>query len=212
VVNLSGVGSAVNLSARSISYSGTQLLGVRSTARLLTVTNTGATPLTVSQIMAIGDFSQTNTCGSSLGPGANCSVSVSFVPTASGLREGGLYLLTSDPASPQMIYLGGTGTAVSLSSSKLVFPKQKVGTSSSPQAVTLTLTNTASTALVIGTITSSGDFSQTNNCGSSLAPGGNCSINVTFTPTATGTRTGTLAITNSDFTSPQSVQLTGTGF
>ncbi|PYV35157.1 MAG: hypothetical protein DMG22_03325, partial [Acidobacteria bacterium] len=51
----------------------------------------------------------------------------------------------------------------------------------------------------------------TNNCGASVAVGANCTINVTFTPAATGTRSGTLTVTDNATNSPQTASLTGTG-
>jgi len=56
-----------------------------------------------------------------------------------------------------------------------------------------------------------GDFAQTNGCGTSLAAGTKCTISVTFTPTQTGTRTGTLTATDSANNSPQTASLTGKG-
>src|SRR3989454_4452372 len=109
----------------------------------------------------------------------------------------------------------GTGGSplASFSPTSLAFPSQTVGTASGAQAVTLS--NSGSAALSITSIavtgTNSGDFGQTNNCGSSLAAGSSCAINVTFTPTATGTRSGTLTVTDNASNSPQTVSLTGTG-
>src|SRR5439155_694570 len=57
----------------------------------------------------------------------------------------------------------------------------------------------------------SGDFSQTNNCGSTVAQGANCAINVTFTPTATGARSGSITIADNASGSPQIANLTGAG-
>jgi phospholipase C len=92
-----------------------------------------------------------------------------------------------------------------LSNSVVKFPAQLVGTPSSARPVTLN--NTGETSLTISSITTSGDFTQTNNCGSSASA---CTINITFTPTSTGTRTGTLTLTDSDPSSPQTVHLSGT--
>jgi phospholipase C len=211
VVALNAIGSAVNLSGRSVNYAGNGVIGVESAPKLVTVTNTAATALTISQITAVADFAQTNDCGSSLAAGAKCTVSVTFTPTTSGPREGGLYLMTSDPASPQMIYLVGTGTGVTYSPASVKFATQAVGTSSAAKPVTMTLSSNATSPLAIGTFTTTGDFSQTNTCTSALSPGTNCTINVLFTPTTTGTLTGTIVITNGDFTSPQTIKLTGTG-
>src|SRR5439155_19846098 len=86
---------------------------------------------------------------------------------------------------------------------------QTLGTTSATQ--TVTLTNTGGAALRISSITATRDFTQTNNCGSAVASGAHCAINVTFTPAAAGTRTGTLSITDNATGSPQSVSLTGVG-
>jgi phospholipase C len=211
VVALNGVGSAVGLSPFKITFPRNQLLGTTSPVSTLTLTNVGANPLSVSQILAVGDFGQTNTCGPSVASKASCVVSVAFTPKATGQRLGAIYFLTSDPASPQMISLAGPGTSVSFSPGGLIFPSQKVGTSSPAKTVTMKVTNNSTVALALGTITASGDFTETNSCGTSLAPGASCSVRVTFTPTATGSRTGALTITDSDFSSPQSVILKGTG-
>src|SRR5207249_12185894 len=56
-----------------------------------------------------------------------------------------------------------------------------------------------------------GDLAQPTNCGSSLAAGAYCTINVTFTPSAGGTRTATLTGTDSASGSPQTASLSGTG-
>lgn len=85
-----------------------------------------------------------------------------------------------------------------------------IGITSAPQ--TVTLSNTAGAGLAISGIAASADFSQTNNCpvGGNLAPESSCTIKVTFTPTAQGTVSGTLSITDDGPGSPQSVTLTGT--
>src|SRR5262249_40505030 len=76
----------------------------------------------------------------------------------------------------------------------LSFGSRPVGTTSAAQGVTLSNFGTA--ALAIGAIAAIGDFAQTNNCGTSLAVGASCTINVTFTPTVSGARAGTLSITD----------------
>lgn len=75
----------------------------------------------------------------------------------------------------------------------------------------MTLSNTGTAALAISSFTVTGDFALTNNCGTSLASGNSCSVNVTFTPTARGTRSGTVTLnSNAPGTAP-SIALTGTG-
>jgi hypothetical protein len=84
-----------------------------------------------------------------------------------------------------------------------------VGTTSA--AKTVTLTNTGNATLDITSISASGDFAQTNDCGSSVAAGAGCLIQVTFTPTRQGGRTGAITLTDNAANSPQLVSLSGTG-
>jgi hypothetical protein len=98
---------------------------------------------------------------------------------------------------------------VTLSSSSLTFGAQNVQSTSAAQAVTLT--NNGKAALAISGITATGDFAQTNTCGTSVAAGGSCSIAVTFTPAAAGQRTGSVSIADSAAGSPHTISLVGTG-
>ena len=106
--------------------------------------------------------------------------------------------------------VGGTSTAtLSVTPASLTFASQTVNTTSGAQTVTVKNTGTA-TATVSG-ISASGDFAQTNNCGSQVAAGASCTASVTFTPTASGTRTGVLSVQSNAPNSPTTVALTGTG-
>jgi hypothetical protein len=167
----------------------------------VTVTNSGARNSRCCTIATRGDFTQTNGCGSKLAPGKNCNVDVQFVPAASGTRFGNLTVRSDDPASPQIVVLTGTGTAVQVSPTSLVFDPERVGKTSPPQDVQVT--NMNSVSLPIASITASGDFAQTNDCPNPLPANANCKISVTFTPTQTGTRTGSVSIVDTDSTSPQ---------
>ena len=90
------------------------------------------------------------------------------------------------------------------------FPSRALNTTSNPQNEALTNTS-PNTSLTISNITVTGDFAETSNCPGTLMPNANCYISVTFTPTAEGTRTGTLTITDNAPGSPQTVPLSGTG-
>ena len=96
----------------------------------------------------------------------------------------------------------------SLSPTSLSFASQTVGTTSTAQ--TVTLANAGTTAISISSVAVSGNFSQSNNCGTSLAADARCTISVTFKPTASGTSTGSLSVTDSARSSAQTVSLTGT--
>jgi parallel beta-helix repeat protein len=100
-------------------------------------------------------------------------------------------------------------TQLTLSLMSLVFPNQLVGTASNGQVVTVT--NTGSTGVKVCKVTATGDFLETNTCGSSVAMGQNCSIAVTFTPTGTGTRPGLITINDSAVGTPHTVTLSGNG-
>jgi hypothetical protein len=76
---------------------------------------------------------------------------------------------------------------------------------------TVTLTNGGDASLSISKVTVNGDFAETSDCGATLGPGTSCVAHVTFTPTATGSRTGTLSFFDSSGQSPHAVPLSGTG-
>jgi minor extracellular serine protease Vpr len=106
----------------------------------------------------------------------------------------------------------GFNTNPALSATSLTFPSTKVGTTSAPQTVTLTNTGAATDALGITSIAASGDFRvSSNTCGKSLAAGASCTIGVTFSPKATGSRTGALTIKDFNPNSPHTVALSGIG-
>jgi len=208
-----GSGPAVTLSPTSLTFP-TQLVGTASTPQNVTLTNTGAAVLTITSIATTGDFSQTNNCGTSVAVNASCTISVTFTPTTINTRTGTVVVTDNAPASPQTVALTGIGTYVSWTPASLSFGTVTVGQSSAPQ--TITFTNNATTALTIKSVTVTGadnkDYSQTDNCGTSLPRESSCSIIVTFTPTATGLRTANITV--SDFlggNQSQNIPLSGTG-
>ena len=196
---------------------GQPLVGSESAAKKITVTNNKASALTVRKIHLEGvnaaDFAQVNTCPSSLAAGASCYAWVSFKPSAKGPRKGFLVINDADPASPQAVALSGTGTIVSLSPKTLAFGTQALGTTSA--ARTTILTNTGSAVLNVSGIgitgTSAGDFVLSSDCGTSVSGGASCRIDVTFKPTATGSRNATVSISDDGGGSPHKVSLAGIG-
>jgi beta-propeller repeat-containing protein/centrosomal CEP192-like protein/ASPM-SPD-2-Hydin domain-containing protein len=205
--------TAITAAPASLTF-GTQTLNTSSAAQVVTVANASASAVTVSSVVVASDFVQTNNCSTIAPNGGTCSISVTFTPTATGIRTGTLTVSDSATGSPQTVSLTGTGTATSapmatFAPTSLTFAAQQVGTSGTAQAVSLT--NSGTVALTISSIVVSGDYSQTNNCPSSLAAGSACAINVTFTPTASGVRAGTLTISDNATGSPQTVSITGSG-
>ncbi len=116
--------------------------------------------------------------------------------------------VTSNTAT---LTVNATVPTVNFSPTSLTFGDQTVGTSSSAEFVTFT--NTGAGTLTIGTASITVDFSSTGQgtCSSSLAAGASCTMGVKFTPTATGTRTGTLTVYDNASSAPQVVALAGTG-
>ncbi|PYU88930.1 MAG: hypothetical protein DMG25_19485 [Acidobacteria bacterium] len=206
----------VSLSPASLSF-GNQTVGTTSAARFSTLTNTGNAALTINTLQISGDFAfaGTGNCSGSVAAGASCSISVNFTPTTTGTRTGTVTITDNASNSPQTIPLTGSGvsssgsTTLSVSPASLSFGRVKVGHVSASK--TVTVTNTGSAIVSIGGVATSGQFAETNNCGSSLAVGAGCAINVTFHPTSSGTQTGTLTISDNASGSPQTVSLTGRG-
>jgi hypothetical protein len=210
--------AAASVSPRSVNF-GIQQLSTTSAAQTVTVSNSGTASLTITTIAIAGanssDFNQNNNCPISpntLAAGASCQLSVTFSPTASGPRKSAINI-SINSAGSQVIFLTGVGTAVQLSPTSLSFPSQNVGTSGTPQ--TVTLSNLGSSPMNIWQMalrgTNAADFSKSSTCGATLAAGNNCGITVTFTPSAAGTRSASLLISDDGGGSPQSVSLSGSG-
>jgi hypothetical protein len=201
---------SVMLSPASLSF-GNQAVGTSSAAQVVTVTNTGTASLRFSGIRISGgnskDFSQSNTCGATLGVNANCTISVEFDPTQTGSRTSAISIADNAAGSPQSVPLSGTGSApgATLSPASLSFSGVLVGKSSATQSVTLS--NPGTGTLNINAITASGDFSETNNCMATVAAGSSCTITVTFSPTAAWSRGGSIVITDNAYNDPNQVMV-----
>jgi hypothetical protein len=209
---------AASLSPTSLSF-GKQNVGTASAAIAVTLSNTGNASLSITNFMIWGlnatNFTQTNNCGRSVAAGASCTIRVTFKPTATGTRSGALSISDNAAGSHQKVSLAGTGTvpAASLSSTHVSFSSRSVGTTSGGQSVTLRNTGSGVVNITSFAITgtNAGDFAQTNTCGNSVAAGGSCTISVTFTPLASGSRTASLSIADNASGSPQTASLSGTG-
>jgi hypothetical protein len=194
-IALSGTGTSpgATVSPTSLTFSERQV-GTTSSAKSVTLTNSGNVALSISSTSASGDFDRTSQCGSSLAAGVSCTISVKFSPTAAGTRTGTLKINDNAGTGTQTVKLSGTGLApsVKLSPSSLTFEKQRKGTTSPAQSIKLS--NVGKATLHITSVSASGDFSQTSTCVGSVGVGDSCTISVTFHPTAEGTRSGTVSI------------------
>jgi hypothetical protein len=205
-VSLSGYGAHAGpnatVSPTSLMFA-TQLLNTTSSAQTVTLTNYGTDTLTITGSSIQGDFGQTRQCGDTLAPTASCTFGINFAPKTIGNLSGGLSITDNAPGGTQTVSLAGVSTEVKLNPSSLSFH-----TCTSEQEQTK-LTNVGSSALSISdiTLTGSSDFTETNNCGSSVEPGGSCVITVTFKGSGGGNLTGDVSISDNGGASPQQVGL-----
>jgi len=207
----------MTFSASSLNF-GVLQLGLTSAPQTVTVTNVSSHSVTFTSIAKSGDFSESNTCPmtpATFNPGQNCTITVTFTPTAVGTRTGAVTLTDNDPGSPtQTITLAGTGatSAMTLLPASLSFPGQTPGTSSSPMSITLYNDGMSAVNITNFTISpANGTFTQTNTCPATLNPNTSCVIHVVFRPPDSGNFNATLSVTDTDKSSPQTASLSGVG-
>lgn len=207
-------GGPVLLSSVSLNF-GTQQVGVKSAALVVTLTNNQTTSLNITGIAAGGVFQQSNTCQSAVAPGGTCTIDVYFTPTAPGTETGTLTITDGATGSPQTVALAGIGAStssgtISISPTTLAFGSQVLNTASAGQKITVT--NSGSVNLTVNSVAASGSYSETDNCaGATLTPGQTCTITAGFTPAVTGSVPGTITISDTAAGTPQIVTLTGSG-
>jgi len=195
-----------------------------SVSQPVTLSDLGNAALTITNIITSANFGQTNTCGSSVVVSGSCTINVTFTPTATCSLSGTLTVTDNSngvAGSTQTVTLGGTGTGVatgSLSAPSLSFTNQPISTTSTAQTETVTNTGTINLTITSATIggTNASDFAKSaDTCtGATVAPNGTCTVSVTFTPAATGARSGTLTFTDNNNNvagSTQIVALSGVG-
>jgi len=194
-------------------------------AQVVTVTNAGAPGTTVDSISLSGGNAAEfqvlggGTCaGASLAQDATCTIRVAFAPLTTGVKTTTLRVVSST-GTPLLVTLKGLGDpplapAVAVTPGVLAY-----GTVTAPGSSSLStfVRNTGTANLVVGAPVIGGgaaaDYSVTTNtcAGVPVAPGASCFMTVTFRPTATGARTGTLTIPHNATGGQTVVSLTGTG-
>ena len=151
-------GPATLLGPSTLSLGSNLVGGTNTPTQQAVLSNSGSATVSIGGITIsgaqIGDYKQTNTCGATLAPGANCTITVIFVPQAGGTRTATLQVTDSAPNSPQMISLSGMGqdfSVIASSPSQAVSPGQTAtyNVSVSPesgfnQTVTMTCTGAPS--------------------------------------------------------------------
>ena len=230
-ISLKGIGEiyqpAVQLSLNTLDFENQT---VKETSRVQTITlkNTGKAELSSIRLVTEGeqkrDFNVLNssTCEKTLAAGANCRIKVTFTPKVTGNSKATLSIISSAESSPDKITMKGRGVedkepnttpSVRLSPSPLDFGNHAVNVASDIQ--TITVTNQGAGLLRNLDITIEGlqdEFgTPSSTCRTTLAARDECTIDIVFTPKATGARSATLTITSSAASSPDTLTLTGIG-
>jgi hypothetical protein len=219
-VSLSATGVSpqpqISLSSSSVDF-GTVGTGSQGTASVV-VSNTGGADLIISVITVNGtDFAVSGvTTPKTISAGQSASMSLAFHPAAAGAVTGSITITSNDPVTPaSTISLAGTGSAtpigqLSATPSSLSFGGIAIGSNATQQ---ITLNNTGNGTTHISAVTISGTgFSVTGvTLPAAINASGNLALTIAFTPSATGSVTGTLLITSDANGSPLKIALSGSG-
>jgi len=203
---------SLTFSASSLNF-GLIQIGSSSAPQSVTVTNVGSHAVSFTSIASSGNYTQSNTCGTSLTAGTSCTITITFTPTAQGTRTGAVTLKDNCPGSAsQTIALTGTGETLALgfNPASLNSGSVLVGSSST---MSVTLTNDSVSSVNVSGISispSNSTYTQTNNCPSTLGVQQTCTITIVFTPPDVFTYNATVSVTNSGG-NPATLALTGTG-
>jgi sugar lactone lactonase YvrE len=190
-----------------------------------TLTNTGTAPLTntvtITGTNASSFVLSYNTCTSTLAVGTNCTLGITFEPTAAGPAAATLNVSSASSTSTitETSSLAGTGVSpgtLTVTPNPISFPATAVNTTASiPMTLSATGGSVSLNGTQVGTL-SGADASYfriyNGSCGySALGPGISCSPTVAFTPNAARTFNATLTITSTDPNSPAVIAITGIG-
>jgi hypothetical protein len=203
-----GVAPAFSVSPTSVDF-GPRLIGAAGAAETVSVTNAGSAPLEIDTVLVTGtnpaDFAiEGDECsGETLAPAGECSVAVTFAPTAAAARAANLVLAGNAPSA--VVPLQGTGTfpVFAASPTSLDFGAAQIGGTTAAQTVTLTSAGTG--PVTVGQVSvggaAPGSFAivaGSDECsGETLAPAATCTVEVAFAPTAAGSLEATLVFAGS---------------
>ena len=221
-LSLAGTGTAPTMGINPAALAfGKQGVGTPGTLPL-SILNSGTGDLNITSIAISGanasDFSYTSSqLPIKVAAGGSATISVTFQPPTTGDLAAVLSITDNATGSPQAVNLTGTGVqpGITLSATSLTFAGQLVGSTSSPQ--TLTITNSGTADLNISNVSLTGPnasafgFVPASQLPIKVSAGATTTVNVTFSPTATGGANATLSVTSNAPGSPNSVTLSGTG-
>lgn len=189
-----------------------QSVNTTSSSVPVTFTNIGTGPMTISSV-AIADtvnFSQTNNCPASLAASVSCTINLTFHPTSTGTKSTTVVVTGNTTPTTTSAAVTGTPTQSLVNSTvaSLVFTDTPIGSTTAPQTFTLSNMGTGAAQITINIV---GNYSQTNTCGGTIAPSGNCTVSVSFSPSTAGSNPGSLLVTVPDGGPSRTVLLSGNG-
>ena len=199
------------LSQNSLVFPSTSV-GNASPGQAVTLVNTGSVALHVQNLFSTADFTANSNCAT-VPAGGSCTINVTETPQTAGTHSASLEILSDSTTALEFLSVYGTGTAspLTLSPAALDFGSVAVGSTS---RLAVQVTNSGAAPVTLTGISASGDYSAGGSCpaaGGQLAASSSCAVQVTFAPSATGTRPGTLSVASSASTLPLTVALTGIG-
>ena len=200
-----------SVSAHTLAF-GYHQLDIPSTPQKVTLTNGSIATLDISSISTSNpDYTASSTCGATLASGASCAITVIFKPTQPSAEPATLTIADNATNSPQIVSLTGIGSITSTVVYPILVNFGTVAVGSSGTAP-VTLANASNTRMTIQSITTSPSvYTESNNCGTSLAPGLSCTVTLTFKPTVAGSVQGTLSMGLESVASKVEATLTGSG-
>ncbi|MBL7975064.1 MAG: choice-of-anchor D domain-containing protein, partial [Candidatus Kapabacteria bacterium] len=204
---------------------GNQGVGTTSEVRVITASNTGNAPLTISAVAMAGanpgqfDLLQNN-CTLPLNPGATCNVLVTFAPTNNAPAIKNAQVQFTSTAGNVSVNLRGraiVGPGILVSPTSVSFTSRGINLPTASEPRVVEVTNNGTTDLILGAVSLAGanpaEFAiLADDCSNrTIVAGDNCLLQVTFAPTAVGARTANLTIPSNIPGSPTLVPLSGTG-
>jgi hypothetical protein len=214
-ITFAGTGAQPGLSVAPASFAYGSVTDGQTKSQTFTLTNTGSTSLTISQLAISGaGYSLSGlTTPSTIAAGGSATFNAVFAPTTAGSLPGTVTISSNAPASPSTVALTGTGVAgavvLSANPTSLAFGNVNAGATSSKS---VTLTNGGTGSVTISQVTVSAKDVSSSGVATpvTLAPGQSQTMTVAFAPTAAETVTGNIIVTNSQGTS-RVVAVSGTG-
>ena len=222
LVSLKGTGMSTSgpldltITPTSLNF-GTATVSHSSPTQTILVSNNSSGSITVKGVNVSGPFASAgNTLPATLNTGQSVTLNVTFTPTASGAASGNLTIASTAGNSPSVVTLTGTGVSSSGPLDLTILPTSlsfgAVAVSDSSPAQTVVVSNDSSGSITVNAITVSVPFASTGDTlPKTLNIGESMTLDVTFTPTASGGASGSLTITSTAGNSPATVTLKGTG-